>query len=131
MKLVRHKNQAGGVKCSQLKREVDHALNNHKIVLPDDTTGHEELCTVDDQSGEVTEEKHDDNANKDTGKIHLIVSRTVTVGSHMGVPLHDEFHIRRKYFDTPYFIPLNILVLKYTSKTTGKIPVSSNLVQFM
>ena len=49
------------------------------IVLPADTVGHEELSTVDDQSGEVTEKKHDDNTDKDTSKIHLIVGRTVPV----------------------------------------------------
>ena len=56
------------------ENNTEVAINDDEIVLPDDAIGHEELCTVDDQSGEVTEEEHKDNANKDTGKIHLIVS---------------------------------------------------------
>jgi hypothetical protein len=50
-----------------------------EIVLPTDTVGHEELSTVDNQSGEVTEKKHDDNTDEDTSKIHLVVGRTVPV----------------------------------------------------
>ena len=48
-------------------------------MLPADTVGHDELRTVNNQSGEVTEEKHDDNTDEYTGKIHLIVGRTVPV----------------------------------------------------
>ena len=46
---------------------------------------HEELCTIDDQPRKVTEKKDDDNADEDTSKIHLIISRAVVVGPHMGV----------------------------------------------
>ena len=50
-----------------------------EIVLPADTVGHEELSTVDDQSGEVTEKKHNDDADENACKIHLIVGRTIPV----------------------------------------------------
>ena len=54
-------------------------IDDVEIESPGDTAGHEELSTVDDQSGEVTEKKHNDNTDKDTSKIHLIVGRTVPV----------------------------------------------------
>ena len=56
-----------------------NVLDDFKTVLPTDTVGHEEFSTVDDQSGEVTEEKHDDNTDEYTSKIHFIVCRTVPV----------------------------------------------------
>ena len=37
----------------------------------------------------MTEKEHKDNAEKDAGKIHLIVSGAVTVGPHMGIPESD------------------------------------------
>ena len=70
-------------------------MNNDKIVIPYDAIGHEELCTVDDQSREVTEEEHDDNADENTSKIHFGLSTTVAVGSHMCIPLGEDFHTRR------------------------------------
>ena len=77
------------------EKETDNSLSDDKIVSPDDAIGHEELRTVDDQSGKVAEEEHDDNTDKDTGKIHLIVSRTVTVGSHVSIPVHDKLLMKR------------------------------------
>ena len=57
------------------ENETDHDdHSDDELVLLGDAIGHEELCTIYDQSGEVTEEEYKDNANKDTGKIHLIVS---------------------------------------------------------
>ena len=56
-----------------------YVLDDVEIVLPTDAVGHEEFSTVDDQSGEVTEEKHDDNTDEYTSKIHFIVGRTVPV----------------------------------------------------
>ena len=53
--------------------------------IPKNVVWHEELCTIDDQPREVTEKKDDDNADEDTSKIHLIMSRAVVVGPHMGV----------------------------------------------
>ena len=50
-----------------------------------DACGHGELKHVDDDSGNVTEKKDDDNADEDSGKIHLVMSRAVVVGPHMGV----------------------------------------------
>ena len=72
------------------EKETDNSLSDDKIVSPDDAIGHEELCTVDDQSGEVTEEEHDDNADKNTSKIHFGLSRTVAVRSHMSVPEYSK-----------------------------------------
>ena len=43
----------------------------------DDALGHQELHTVDDEPGEVTKEKHDDEANKNASKVHLVVSACV------------------------------------------------------
>ena len=63
---------------------------NHDIQLPNDIVCHEELCTVDDEPGEVTKEKHNDNADKNASKVHLIVSGAVTVGPHMGIPESDK-----------------------------------------
>ena len=52
----------------------------------DDALGHEELCTVDDEPGEVTTEEHNDNADKNASKVHLVVSAgVVAVGSDMGI----------------------------------------------
>ena len=42
--------------------------------LHEDALGHEELCTVDDQSWEMTEKKDDDNTDKNARKIHFIIS---------------------------------------------------------
>ena len=52
----------------------------------DDAVDHEELCTVDDEPGEVTTEEHDDNADKNASKVHLVVSAgVVAVGSNMSI----------------------------------------------
>jgi hypothetical protein len=52
----------------------------------DDAVGHEELCTVDDKPGKVTKEKNDDNADKNSRKVHLVVSAgVVAVGPNMGI----------------------------------------------
>ena len=37
----------------------------------------------------MTEKEHKDNADKDSSKIHLIVSGAVTVGPHMGITESD------------------------------------------
>ena len=85
--LVKQRNHAGGVKWSQLKKKIELFGNDYEYVKPDDAVGHEELCTVDDESGEVTEEKDYYNTDKDAGKIHLVVgTAAVAVGSNMGVP---------------------------------------------
>ena len=34
----------------------------------------------------MTDEEHDNNADEDASKIHLVMSRTVPVRPHMGVP---------------------------------------------
>ena len=49
----------------------------------DDALGHEELCTVDDEPGEVTKEKHNDNADKVSNKVHLIVCTGVVAGGYL------------------------------------------------
>ena len=54
--------------------------------LHEDTVSHEELCTVDDEPGEVTEKEHKDNTDKDASQVHLIVGGGVTVGPYMGIP---------------------------------------------
>jgi hypothetical protein len=64
----------------------DDGVSDDEHDLHEDTVGHEELCTVDDEPGEVTEKEHKDNADKDSSKIHLIVSGAVTVGPNMGIP---------------------------------------------
>ena len=47
--------------------------------LHEDAVGHQELRTVNEKSWEVTDEEHDDNADEDTSKVHLIAGGTVTV----------------------------------------------------
>jgi hypothetical protein len=93
IKLVRQRNQAGGVKWEQLKKIMMKKGKNYYII-PNNVVCHEELCTIDDQPREVTEKKDDDNADEDTSKIHLIMSRAVVVGPHMGVSVQTH-HIRR------------------------------------
>ena len=67
--------------------QAEEPCRGSKVLTTDDAVGHQELCTVDDEPGEVTEEKHDDNADKDAGKIHLIVgTAVVAMGSDMGIP---------------------------------------------
>ena len=80
----------------------------------DDALGHEELCTVDDEPGEVTTEKHDHNADKNASKVHLVVSAgVVLVGSNMGISVWNTmFHCKGKFWveckckSTIYFICL-------------------------
>ena len=58
-----------------------------EVGTADDALGHEELCTVDNEPGDVTEEKHNDNADKDAGKIYLIVgTAVVTVRAVIRIP---------------------------------------------
>jgi hypothetical protein len=59
--------------------DYNHVYGYVEIVLTADTVSHEELTTVDDQSGEMTEKKHDDYTDEDTNKIHLVVGRTIPV----------------------------------------------------
>ena len=113
MRLVRQMNQAGGVKGEQLKM-MPLVMLIYKVKLsPGDTIGHEELSTVDNEPGEVTEKKQENNTDEDAGKIHLIMSRTVVPGPHMGKPAQ-TWHGNDicTLLDRTYFIPLNILVLK-------------------
>ena len=66
--------------------EAEEPCRGEEVGAADDALGHEELCTVDDEPGEVTKEKHDDNANKNASKVHLVVSTgVVAVGSNMGI----------------------------------------------
>ena len=67
----------------------DEDVIDYEQDLREDTVGHEELCTVDDEPGEVTEKEHKDNTDKDASKIHLIVGGAVTVGPNMGIPERD------------------------------------------
>ena len=121
-----------GCHIGAAEHNIDENIDiNDETVLPSGIVCHEELSTVDDQSWEVTEKKHDDNSDEDSSKIHLVMSRIVVVRPHMGVPaqnISNESHIKSK---SPYFIPLNILTLKYTSKPMGRIPVRSSRVQLM
>jgi hypothetical protein len=64
-------------------------VRDYEQDLHEDTVGHEELSTVDDEPGEVTEKKHKDNADKDASQVHFIVGGTVTVGPNMGIPESD------------------------------------------
>ena len=64
----------------------DQDVIDYEQDLHEYTVGHEELSTVDDEPGEVTEKKHKDNTDKDAGQVHLIVTGGVTVGPHMGIP---------------------------------------------
>ena len=110
--------------------QAEKPCRGSEVLTADDAVGHQELCAVDDEPWEVTEEKHDDNADKDASKVHLIMgTAVVVVGSDMGIP---ETHILSCiYFNwspctkqscaldnalncinTTHFIPLNILVLK-------------------
>ena len=70
----------GGIDIGATEQDINENIdNNDEKVLPSGIVCHEELGTVDDQSWEVTEKKHDDNTDEDTSKIHLIVGRTVPV----------------------------------------------------
>ena len=72
----------------------------------------DELRHVDDESGEVAEEEHDDDADEDRGQVHLVVGGAVPVGPHVGVPAQGG-HIKYSLFLlSTYLIPLNIAVLK-------------------
>ena len=110
---LRQMNQAGGVKEKQLKMIPLFMLMYEVKLSPGDTIGHEELSTVDNVPGEVTEKKQENNTDEDAGKIHLIMSRTVVPGSHMGKPAQ-TWHGNDicSLLEWSYFIPLNILVLK-------------------
>ena len=67
--------------------QAEEPCRGSEVLTADDAVGHQELCTVDDEPGGVTEEKHDDNADKDASKVHLIVgTAVVAVGSYMGIP---------------------------------------------
>ena len=86
MRLVRQMNQAGGVKGEQL-RMIPLVMMMYKLrQSPGETIGHEELSTIDDEPGEVTEKKQENNTDEDAGKIHLIMSRAVVPGPYMGKP---------------------------------------------
>ena len=66
--------------------ETEEPCRGDEVGAADDALGHEELCTVDDEPGEVTTEKHDDNADKNASKVHLVVSAgVVAVGSNMSI----------------------------------------------
>ena len=66
--------------------QAEEPCRGSKVGAADDALGHQELCAVDDEPGEVTEEEHDDNANKNAGKIHLIVgAAVVAVWANMGI----------------------------------------------
>ena len=70
----------GGIEDEEPVHEAGEAEEpgwGEEVGTADDALGHEELCTVDDEPGDVTEEKHNDNADKDAGKIHLIVGTAV------------------------------------------------------
>ena len=90
MKLVIQRNQAGCVKWEQLKMIRMKNVNND-YEIPNNDVCHEELCTIDDQPWEVAQKKDDDNADEDTSKIHLIMSRAVVVGPHMGVSVQTYY----------------------------------------
>ena len=79
----------------------------------------------------MTEKKHDDDADEDSSKIHLVMSRIVVVRPPMGVPAQNISNGSQIKSKSPYLIPLNILTLKYTSKPMGRIPVRSSRVQLM
>ena len=44
---------------------------------PEHLIHHEELCTVEDDPGDVTEEEDHDNADKDSGQVHLTISALI------------------------------------------------------
>ena len=67
----------------------DQDVGDDEQDLHEYTVGHEELRTVDDEPGEVTDKEHKDNTHKDASKINLIVSGGVTVGPNMGIPESD------------------------------------------
>jgi hypothetical protein len=66
--------------------QAEEPGRGEEVGTADDALGHQELCTVDDEPGEVTKEKHDDNTDKNASKVHLVVSTgVVAVGSNMGI----------------------------------------------
>ena len=66
--------------------EAEEPCRGDEVGAADDAVGHEELCTVDDEPGEVTTKKHNDNADKNASKVHLVVSAgVVAVGSNMSI----------------------------------------------
>ena len=61
--------------------EAEEQCRGDEVGAADDAVGHEELCTVDDEPGEVTKNK-----DKNASKVHLIVSAgVVAVGSNMSI----------------------------------------------
>jgi hypothetical protein len=67
--------------------QAEEPCRGGEVLTVDDAVGHQELCTVDDEPGQVTDEKHNDNADQDASKVHLVVgTAVVAVGSDMGIP---------------------------------------------
>ena len=67
----------GGIEDEEPVHEAGEAEEpgwGEEVGTADDALGHEELCTVDDEPGDVTEEKHNDYTDKDAGKNHLVLS---------------------------------------------------------
>ena len=70
------------------------------INLHADPSGHKELKHVDDDSGNVTEKKDNDNANENTGKTALLSGFVVDVGSGVTEPEHGD--ISDSFGETDY-----------------------------
>ena len=68
---------------SEVRTPEDIASQNHNNNegkdLHEDAIGHEELCTVNKKPGEVTDEKHNDDADEDASKVHLVTGGSVAV----------------------------------------------------
>ena len=63
----------GGSKSNEIPGETVEPCRRTEVWTSDDALGHQKLCTVQDDSWNMTKEEHDDNANKNSGQVHLVV----------------------------------------------------------
>ena len=54
-------------------RETNYRARRLEVRTLLDAGAHEELCQVDDEAREVAQQEDDDDADEDTGEVHLIV----------------------------------------------------------
>ena len=54
-------------------RQTNHPAGRLEVRTLLDAGAHEELCQVDDEAREVAQQEDDDDADEDTGQVHLVV----------------------------------------------------------
>ena len=72
LRLVRQRNHVGGINWSPQLQKERWFQQKLPINRPDDLIHHEELKAVENNPGDTTDNKYDDDADEDDSHVHLI-----------------------------------------------------------